>query len=123
MTLHVRSHYFGEWFIASRKVFEDQQEGNHSVIGKEIFAEIVMRAHLSREDRVFFSHSILDERVAALGNDWLGAMLFTHFNRRPNHPGIKNDFVVTAVFCQQDVGKHRGYVCTGNKVALLIKEH
>ena len=86
-------------------MFEDQQEGNYSVVSVKVFAEVIVGAHLAGEDRILFSHAILYEGVAALGNDRLGSVLLTHLCRRPDDPRIEDYLIVAAVFDQQNVGE------------------
>ena len=62
-----------------------------------------MAAHFAGEDGVFFSHAIFDESMAAFRDERLRAMSFANFDRGPNHAWIKDDFVIVAVFCQQNV--------------------
>src|SRR5437660_12084669 len=96
MTLPVRLHRFGKCLAGARQLFEHEQKRNDAVVGIKVFAKIIMRAHLAGEDRIFFSHAILDESVATLCDDGLRTMLLADFHRRPDHAWIKNDLVPAA---------------------------
>ena len=91
-------------------MFELQQKRNDAVIGIKVFAKVIMRAHLAGEDRIFFSHAVLDERMAALGDDSFRTVLPADFHGWPNHARIKNDLVPAAALGQQNVREHRGYI-------------
>src|SRR6266850_3917982 len=103
-------------------MFQDQQEGNHSVVGIKVFAKVVVRAHLAGEDGVFLSHPILNKGVPALGDDRFGAVLFANLHGGPNHARIEDDLVVSAVLGQQHVGQQSSNVSPGNELALFIEK-
>src|SRR6266705_7074549 len=100
-------------------MLKDQQEWNDSVVGIVVIPEVVVRAHLAGEDRVFLSHAILDERVSTLRNNRLCPVLRTDFDCRPNHARIENDFVVVAVLAEENVSQQGCNVSTRYEFAVL----
>ena len=49
MTGGISLHDLRERLVVRREMFQHQQEGNHSVIGVEIFAKVIMPAQLPRK--------------------------------------------------------------------------
>src|SRR5215217_5125340 len=82
-----------------------------------------MPAQLTGEERVLASHTILHERVTTFGDDWPASFSSYCILYGPDDARVEDDRVIAAVLRQENVGKHRRYVGTGDVVSFFVEEH
>src|SRR5882672_1041398 len=102
-------------------MFEHEEEGNQTVVRVEVFAEVVMTAHLAGKERVLLAHSVLHECMSALRNDRRSTGSAGHLQRRPDYARVKDDLVIVAVFLNQDISEQRREIGPRDEAAVFVK--